>query len=110
LLLNLECRNGLNFDAKLFVGQRTDDEQCAGRISLVGEEPGKFALAVSRESRNIGAVHEVRGEMHDIGEAGTNACECSLDVAIDLIALPVEFIEQGRVSRVAFGRNATEKD
>src|SRR5215471_12617638 len=90
-----ERRDCLYFDAIMLIRQCTDDDECVRGVSLIGKQPGKFALPVLFEARDVCAVDQVSRELHNIGEAGTSARECCADTPINSVTLPVEFVEPG---------------
>ena len=67
----LQRRDGADFDQKFFAHQAIDDEERVRRIGAAFEQSGKFACAIGHEFGNVLRMHEIGGELHQIGEART---------------------------------------
>src|SRR5260370_41235839 len=83
-------RDRADFDQKFFAHQPVDDEQRIGRIGGAFEQLGDFARALGHEFRYVLRMHEIGGELDEIGEARGLQGERRPDIAEDEPALRVE--------------------
>ncbi len=85
-------RDGLNLDQERLLHEPVHDQECVGWIGAVRKEARKLAQAVFHESRDVLRVHEISGELHDVGEARALRLERGFDVGEDLPALRFEVL------------------
>jgi hypothetical protein len=86
----LQPRHRAHLDQKLLPHQPVDHQQRVGRIGAAGEQARELARAILHEFRNVLRVHQIGGEVDDVGEACALRGERDAEIGKDLGALCVE--------------------
>ena len=87
---SLHRRHRAHLDQKLLPHQPVDHKQRVGRIGAAGEQARELAHAVLHEFRDVLRVHQIGGELDDVGEACALRGERGAEIGKDLGALRVE--------------------
>ena len=78
------------FERSRFAHQPIDDEERVGRIGAALEQLREFARAIDHEFRNVLRMHEIGGELDEIGKARALRGERRADIGEDEPALRIE--------------------